>query len=240
VNDQHHRGAIPKKQREFEIETSERLYLRVLEAMQDLVATDPHAGLERLAAAAASALTNSNRKALRLMVISESDGKPTCGICRIRIFLDVPEASPEAFTLDHIVRKADGGRWEPKNVRPAHKLCNELEVVFNLGRQPKKHTLQRLHDMRQRMRLRQEAEEPRSTQATGRGPRQEKTMNHESPQRLTKEQRGALETINLDPRYTPDLNEADRVEAITTDGRVAIIDIDGEIEYQPAAGWTPA
>ncbi len=49
---------------------------------------------------------------------------------------------------------------------------------------------------------------------------------------LTKEQRRSLASLTLDHRYTVDLNEASRVEAILADGRVAIIDIDGDTEFR--------
>ena len=58
--------------------------------------------------------------------------------------------------------------------------------------------------------------------------------------KATKEQQNALAGIKIDSRYEPDMNDADRLEVITADGRLAIIDIDGDVEYQEASGWMPA
>ena len=58
--------------------------------------------------------------------------------------------------------------------------------------------------------------------------------------KATKEQQNALAGIKIDSRYEPDMNDADRLEVITADGRLAIIDINGDVEYQEASGWMPA
>lgn len=44
--------------------------------------------------------------------------------CGQPIDLALPATSPESLVLAHVVSHADGGAFEPDNLRPAHRSCN--------------------------------------------------------------------------------------------------------------------
>jgi hypothetical protein len=107
------------------------LYQKVYKALKEANTTD----LSVLASAAVMSITGSPRKRLLLEHLALAEGKPTCGICDLRIYLDQEDpSSPDYCTVDHIVRWADGGKYTLENTRLAHKLCNESRHTITVGR----------------------------------------------------------------------------------------------------------
>jgi 5-methylcytosine-specific restriction endonuclease McrA len=141
-------GIVPRSARATERESPERLYVRVLAAMREARQADPAVTLEGLAAAATTALMFSPRRRLRALLLAHLGDRPHCSLCGLRIFLDEPQHHPASFSIDHVLRRADGGRWEMENARPAHKLCNEARAVFEVGRKVKPRLRQRLDALR--------------------------------------------------------------------------------------------
>lgn len=125
-------GLVPRALRE-KAETwrpNEAFLLRVANAIETERLCNPDASSLDLAWAAISALgTVAKRMSARLTLIAQAEGKPSCGICGMRIFLDDNVPHPAALTVDHIVRIADGGKTEPHNLQLAHHLCNSMRTA---------------------------------------------------------------------------------------------------------------
>jgi hypothetical protein len=55
------------------------------------------------------------------------DRRPVCWICGFEIDLDAKADSHEAFSIDHVVPRCDGGaQMGFRNLKPAHRLCNSF------------------------------------------------------------------------------------------------------------------
>ena len=73
------------------------------------------------------------RRRIRNILILQANGKPICWICNRRIFLDEERQYQEnkrkihlraIFSIDHVLRLADGGKTVLDNCKPAHNFCN--------------------------------------------------------------------------------------------------------------------
>jgi 5-methylcytosine-specific restriction endonuclease McrA len=69
------------------------------------------------------------RYALRQRLIDQYGG--VCWICREPIDLELPTDHDEAFSVDHVVPRAHGGRGLHNNTRPAHRCCNSSRGRFH-------------------------------------------------------------------------------------------------------------
>lgn len=78
--------------------------------------------------------SDSPRFTARQRVLAESAGRPICWICELPIPMDAELDSPECFSLDHVVPRADGGALLGyQNLKPAHRLCNALRHIQKPG-----------------------------------------------------------------------------------------------------------
>lgn len=47
-----------------------------------------------------------------------------CWLCHKPIDLNVEHPHPDSFTIDHVLPRAHGGGDDVRNLRPAHRRCN--------------------------------------------------------------------------------------------------------------------
>ncbi len=87
-------------------------------------------------------------------MLAESVGRPMCWICELPIPMDAEFDSPECFSLDHVVPRADGGALLGyRNLKPAHRLCNALRHIREPGAKMLRRRDELLAQLRQRSAL---------------------------------------------------------------------------------------